>query len=196
MPRTGEVTNTRQVIIAAGYDALTRYGLAKLSLGDVARHAGLSRQTVYRYFRTREELIVTAMLQELHEVVRQVDDAVSMHDDLRGAIEALFRCVLELAERHELLNRLLKDEPEAILPYLTTESSGVLAAAVPILQAMAAERVRGVPTDDLRRFADTAIRLLVSHMVYRSSEPAAAVASRVAGLLVDGFQPARAEVEG
>ncbi len=46
-----------QRLLDAGLEAATIHGIAKLSMGDVARRAGLSRQTLYRYFPSKDALV-------------------------------------------------------------------------------------------------------------------------------------------
>ncbi|MEL7207165.1 MAG: TetR family transcriptional regulator [Actinomycetota bacterium] len=40
--------DTRDLILEAATETMTLYGLARLTLADVAKHAHLSRQTLYR----------------------------------------------------------------------------------------------------------------------------------------------------
>ena len=48
----------RERILQATYDCVGRWGLAKTTIEDAAREAGVSRATVYRYFPGgRDELI-------------------------------------------------------------------------------------------------------------------------------------------
>jgi AcrR family transcriptional regulator len=54
-PRRGRTI--QQVLFEAVHECFVRYGPEKTSIEDVASSAGLSRRTVYRYFRTRDELV-------------------------------------------------------------------------------------------------------------------------------------------
>jgi AcrR family transcriptional regulator/quercetin dioxygenase-like cupin family protein len=51
---------TRELILRTVAEILDESGLADLSVPDVARRAGVSLRTVYRYFPTREQLIAEA----------------------------------------------------------------------------------------------------------------------------------------
>lgn len=55
----------RQRLIDAAVSCVERSGLAKTTLEDVAAEAEVSRQTVYRYFANRDELLLEALLCEL-----------------------------------------------------------------------------------------------------------------------------------
>jgi AcrR family transcriptional regulator len=51
-------SDRRSTILAAAGAAFIRYGFRKTSMDDVARSAGLSRQSLYAYFPTKEALFL------------------------------------------------------------------------------------------------------------------------------------------
>jgi AcrR family transcriptional regulator len=55
--REEQAENTRAAIVAALVEQLYEQGLSDFSVPRVARRAGVSTRTVYRYFPTREDLI-------------------------------------------------------------------------------------------------------------------------------------------
>jgi AcrR family transcriptional regulator len=59
------MSTTRQRILEAALVAFGRYGYRQASMEAVAEHAALSRQALYRHFRTKEELF-RAGVEELH----------------------------------------------------------------------------------------------------------------------------------
>ncbi|UYP18655.1 TetR/AcrR family transcriptional regulator [Rhodococcus sp. Z13] len=52
----------RTQILAAADNAVERFGIVKTTIDDVARETGVSRPTIYRYFRDRDTLI-TALIE-------------------------------------------------------------------------------------------------------------------------------------
>ena len=54
-------------ILDATFRALQDFGLTRLTVEDVAQRAGLSRQTVYRYFPSKDHLMI-ALDQILSEI--------------------------------------------------------------------------------------------------------------------------------
>jgi AcrR family transcriptional regulator len=52
----------RSQILAAAEAAIQRFGVAKTTIDDVAKETGVSRPTIYRYFRDRDTLM-TAMIE-------------------------------------------------------------------------------------------------------------------------------------
>lgn len=61
------VTDTRGRILAAAAELLPRFTVAKLTMEDVARAVGITRQTVYKHFRGKDELVGELIALELRE---------------------------------------------------------------------------------------------------------------------------------
>lgn len=120
---------TRQRILDAALAQFEDFGLRRTTMEDVARHAGISRITIYRRFAGKEALVEAVLLRESSRFFTALDAAVA---DLPTTDERLvegFAFTLEHLRRHVLLNRLLSTEPEALLPFLTVDAGPILAAA-------------------------------------------------------------------
>ena len=57
MPRPDVSEERTQQIIAAAISAFVKLGIANTRMEDIAQEAGLSKGTIYLYFKSREELI-------------------------------------------------------------------------------------------------------------------------------------------
>jgi AcrR family transcriptional regulator len=66
-------------LLDAAEECFAQYGLAKTTMEDVARAAGSSRATVYRYFKNRDELLMGVVERE----------ALSAADEIRSKIEGI-----------------------------------------------------------------------------------------------------------
>jgi AcrR family transcriptional regulator len=127
----------REQIVKAARACFLRYGTEKTSMSDVAREAGLSRGTVYRYFDDRAALIEGVFAYESHlfheSMRRQLDRMDSLEDQVVecAGILAAFehdvatgaRSRIEVSrERLALLltshsEPLLRDTIEFLVPY-------------------------------------------------------------------------------
>ena len=54
--------DTRHRILMAGLDAFTARGFEHCTIDEIARAAGVGKGTVYNYFRTKEDLVVSFMV--------------------------------------------------------------------------------------------------------------------------------------
>jgi AcrR family transcriptional regulator len=185
---------TYDEIIDAGIEAVSLYGLAKLSMSDVASRAGISRPTLYKHFGSRDELVAAAVQREAESLVVSVLRAADGHESPAESLEAAIAAALQLTREHPLLDRIIRTEPESLLPYLTTDriggDGGTGGAAVLLFVRTATEAlVRDrLALDELtsRRLADMIARLLVSYSISAPDDPPEVVAASVSGILLDG----------
>jgi AcrR family transcriptional regulator len=176
-----------QRLLDAGLEAATIHGIAKLSMGDVARRAGLSRQTLYRYFPSKDALVAAIVGAETTSLIEQVLGAAVDIEDPRASLAAALETALRLLRDHPLLDRLLRTEPEALLPVLTTEGSPAMSQVRSVVEVIVAERTPSTIGQDpvaRRRFADVLTRLLISYAISAPDDPPEVVAHHLSVFLI------------
>ena len=166
------------------------FGIARLSLEDVARRAGLSRQTLYRYFRTKDDVVAAVILREEEALLEVVTAAGATHDSVREALEASILATLVAAREHPLLGRLLETEPERVLPFLMSDEAPVLSAATPAVADLLLARVPKVTKARARRTADAITRLIISWVVNPPSDSPSDLARDLAVSVTAGLEAA------
>jgi len=182
-------TGTRERILDAAFDALEDFGLSRTTVEDVAQRAGLSRQTVYRYFPSKDALIVSLVAREEEAFIAGVREAIEGRDgegtlDLGPAIANGVRFVLRFAREHPLLDRLVSTDPQAFLPYLTTRGLPVVLRAREAMVELLGPRAPHLPAEALRGALDAATRAIVSYVVTPSERPDDVVAGDLAAMLM------------
>jgi len=68
----GPPRDPRARIIQAASRCLTTFGVERTSLTAIANQAGVSRQTIYKYFPTKEEIVIEAVRQEATEASERI----------------------------------------------------------------------------------------------------------------------------
>ncbi|HEV7723335.1 MAG TPA: TetR family transcriptional regulator [Iamia sp.] len=98
---------------------VARWGVAKTTLGDVARAAGMSRATLYRTFPGgKDELFGLLAQREVARFLAVVADASDAAPDLATALtDALHAAALHL-DGHTAIRFVLDHEPELAVPVL------------------------------------------------------------------------------
>lgn len=117
------IEEIRQRILEATYACVARWGIAKTTIEDVARSAGVSRASVYRYFPGgRDELVSEVISWEYRRfftrLYQEVQSAISLEEVMERGLMFAHRAVVE----HEVLQRVLETDPEILLPKLTVEA--------------------------------------------------------------------------
>lgn len=187
-------SHTHERILDATLAALSKHGLQRLSLEDVAREAGVSRQTVYRYFGSKDALITACILREEAGFIERVTAAAREHAELRPALEAAMVAMLTAAREHPLLDRLLETEPEALLPFLTTGAGPVLSAARPALSELLTRRLPHLSEQTVHRLADLVTRLFISYAINPPEDSVAELAAGLTDLLLEGVKEPPSDV--
>ena len=118
MPRAhtpAERERIRERLLQAGLDGFTRVGLAKITIADLARDAGIGKGSFYQFFASKEELFLAVQEQEeaafKATLVRELERAGSG----RAAVRTLLSITATRLDEHPFLRRLLDPETLAEL---------------------------------------------------------------------------------
>ncbi|MGW4519777.1 TetR/AcrR family transcriptional regulator [Amycolatopsis sp. NPDC004378] len=157
---------TAERIMGAALTQAEDFGLRRFTVDDVARRVGLSRVTIYRYFPKKDQLLNALILREMKRFLTKVDAVVEAQATPEEKLIEGLSFSLVYLRGHRLLNRLLRTEPELILPHLTVQAGGLFAAARSRIAAhfhaeIAAGRL-SLPAEDIDGMAELLIRIVVS----------------------------------
>lgn len=155
---------SRERLLEAAYACIGRYGLAKTTMEDVAREAGLSRATLYRAFpQGKDQVVREVVAWEANRFFMRLTGAVAHHVELADVLEAALLFAHRAVEEHAVLQKILETEPERLLPVLTTES-GRLIALVKQFIVLAMQRSPIDGSVDVDAAADYLARMVLSHI--------------------------------
>jgi AcrR family transcriptional regulator len=113
-------SSSRVRIVDGALRCLARQGVAKSTVDDIAREAGLSRATVYRTFPRGKDDILGAVVET--EVARLFSALAVVMGEAHDLEDVLVAGIVEAARQlsgHEALGYLLEHEPGLVLPHLT-----------------------------------------------------------------------------
>ncbi len=157
----------RDALLDAAYDAAVTTGWGRARMADVAAAAGVSRQTLYDQFGSREGLAQQLALRETGRFLDGTESALAGHrDDIGRAVEAAVTFALTAARDNPLMHAILTENGEdGLLPYLTTRGEPVLAAARDRVVAYVGRHWPGVAPEDAALVGEVATRLTLSYLV-------------------------------
>lgn len=174
----------RERLLDATLEVAAVHGLSRLSVADVAKRAGLSRQTLYKHFASREDLVAQAVLREAGRMVEAVVTAADAVPDPVASLEAGIVATLDAVRGHPLLDRLLETEPESLLPLLIDRHSAVLDAVGAIARQTLLGRIPDLAEAQVDAAADLLARMLVSYAVRPPVQPPEVVARSLAAAVL------------
>jgi AcrR family transcriptional regulator len=178
----GLKNDTAARILDAAFACISDVGLSRTSVEDVAGAARVSRQTVYRYFPSKDALILALVVREEEKFLDGVRAAFASEADLEQACRDGILFCLRFARDHPLLDRLLTTDPGTLLPYLTTRAEPVIARARDAMAGLIGTRA-WVRAGLLDQAAETVVRVVISYALTPPSRPDEDVARDLARII-------------
>jgi AcrR family transcriptional regulator len=174
----------RERVLDAVGELLRDRPWTQVTMAEVAERAGVSRQTLYNTFGSREELAQSYVDREADRFLVAVDAAVRAHaPDPRAALGAALEIFLAAAAEHPLARAIVAtDGSEELLPLLTTRGGPLVERITSHLTDVILESWPGLERVDAAPVADALVRLAISHAALPEDDPAA-TASAIARLL-------------
>lgn len=182
----------RERLLDAAYEVASTGGWDKVRMTRIATIAGVSRQTVYSEFKTRDAIAEALVMREAERFLVGIQEELDAHgDDLCSAISAAVGYTLRLAADNPLLKSVLtstRSGDESLLALLTTRSQPLLQTAATMLDTYAAKAWPKVDPHSRGLAVETVVRLTVSHIVQpvasaeETGKRLAEITARVAGI--------------
>lgn len=164
---TGGDAAMRSRITEATLRCVSRWGVAKTTLEDVAREAGCGRASIYRTFAGgKASLFREVAMLEVARAEAAVTEALEAATTLDDLLVAATISASRWVRGHEAFQFLLAHEPEVVLPFMSFERLDLLwreasRFATPHL-------ARFVPANAAPRAAEWAVRVILTYTLHPS----------------------------
>jgi TetR/AcrR family fatty acid metabolism transcriptional regulator len=176
-----------QQIIEAAVRIFARNGYYNSRVSDIAKEAGIASGTIYLYFKTKDEILVTLFREKMAEFVATVRKAIAAEPDavakLRRLIGLHFKLLEDHSEMAEVVQVELRQGQKFFRGASANEVSGYFDLIASVLEeGMAAGLFRGdLPVKTVRKVLFGAMDQMATSWVlgkrgYKLSETADAVA--------------------
>jgi AcrR family transcriptional regulator len=188
MPEMPETRTTRDALLDAAYDVVVAGNWQAARMLDVAAAAGVSRQTLYNEFGSKDAVAEALTMREasrfLEGTSRFLDE---IHPDQPvAAVAAATEWTIHEAANNPLLKAILTDDTSELLPFLTTRGDAIIAAARSQIEGYWRAHWPDIDADEVAFAAETVARLTLSYLVMPSDGPdgsAEAIAARMSQLV-------------
>ena len=156
-------------VAASALEEFAEHGIRRTSMEDIARRAGVSRMTVFRRFASKQRLVEVVIAREVHRGMQELDLLWEGAETLEDRLVAGFEFAGRYVRGHPLFDRLLRSEPEVLLPPLTLDGGPVLKLYRSLIaNRLQAEAKAGrAKTEDLDGVAEVIARLAISLLLTR-----------------------------
>ncbi|MET9348752.1 TetR family transcriptional regulator [Streptomyces termitum] len=187
----------REQVLDAAYGLVAGDGWGVLRMTAIAREAGISRQTLYNEFGSKEAIGRALVQRELERFLVGIQGELDAH---RGELERSARAGVGYTLRQAVGNPLIRSvllaarggAEDDLLAYLTTRTEPVFGTAMSLLDAYATEAWPDVDAESRGLAVETIVRLTVSHIVQPVAAPeetAARIARITARVAYPGGAP-------
>jgi AcrR family transcriptional regulator len=155
----------RERLLDAADELLVELDWAAITMAAVARGAGVSRQTLYNEFGSRQEFAQAYVLREADRFLRSAEHAIADHcDDPEAALAAAFGGFLTAAADNPLVRAMVAGDPgSGLVALVTTRGALVLGAASERLAAFFVATWPQLPDREAHVTAECVVRLSISH---------------------------------
>ncbi|QZA20194.1 TetR/AcrR family transcriptional regulator [Mycobacterium malmoense] len=154
-------------ILDAAEELYTQRDQASIGMNEIARAAGCSRATLYRYFENREALRAAYVHREAHRLSRAIAEQIDGIDDPRERLIASITTTL----------RMVRDNPALASWFAITRPpiGGELAGQSEVITALAAAFLNSLGPEEpatVERRARWVVRVLTSLLMYPGQDEA------------------------
>jgi len=165
----------RRTLFEAARDLAAERPWKSVSMAAVASRAGVSRQTVYNEFGSRDGLTGALVMHEVDEFLTGVEAAIRQHDDSPAdALTAALEVFLTAAAKDPLVAAVTnEDGRDELLPLVTSGAQPLLRYATERLASLLLELWPVVTPPDANFLAESIVRLGLSYVVLPVSSPQA-----------------------
>src|SRR3954463_14143572 len=178
------MASTRDGLLDAAYDAAVSGDWARTRMADVARSAGVSRQTLYNEFGSKDALAQAMALREVEQFIAGTEaalDAANADDPIQAGVAAALY-TLQTAADNPLLEGALIDDERGRLSFLTTRGEPAHAAARDSFERYYSAHWPALPAQDIGLAAETITRLTISYLMLPGDAPAEHLSTRLGDL--------------
>jgi AcrR family transcriptional regulator len=172
----------RNTLFGAARSQLEHRGWNEVTMADIAASAGVSRQTLYKEFGSRDEFAQAFVVHEAEGFVVSIEGALDAHlDDPKAALTAAFGLFLTAAAEDPLVRAAIAGAGE-MLPFVTTYGQTLVQSAAERLCAAISARWPQASAHDIALLAECLVRLAISYATL-PIDPAGMTASSITELL-------------
>jgi len=169
-PHSAFRREVRERALAEAKQRLSDAGWEQVRISQIAAAVGVSRPTIYAEFGNKDGLAEALIMAETTGYLTGAYEILSMagtKDPVKVFVQAV-AYTMKWSEESPVLHAVLTSGTsgsDSLLPFITTRSEPIMAAATELLHSWFREHAPGTSKQELADGVDTMVRMVVSHLV-------------------------------
>jgi AcrR family transcriptional regulator len=115
------LNGNRERVFESAKDLFSRFGFRKTTVDEIAEQAGISKRTMYKVFRSKEEILAELVMHEARSFRRFYMSQIRTLDDPVQKVEWLCRLTCDYFCENPFLGRVMSDDERLFTPFLGEE---------------------------------------------------------------------------
>jgi AcrR family transcriptional regulator len=156
----------RETLLGAASDLLRECKWADVSMAAIAERAGVSRQTLYNEFGSRDEFAQSYVMHQANAFLASVEATIAdSGDDPQRALGAAFERFLVAAAENPMVRAILVRDPGAddLFALFTTRGGPVIKVATSRVAGAICKQWPTADENEVRFASECLVRLAISH---------------------------------
>ena len=138
----GQATRTKWRILSAAEEVMSAKGLARSSISEIARKAGVADSVIYQYFKGKQDLLFTVPAERMNEVLALLVEQLSGIEDVQSQLRKMIWFHLRYNDSHRGYARLLLLECRSSKAFYDTPAYSLVRKYAGILYSILEQGVR------------------------------------------------------
>lgn len=183
-------------ILESAAKVFAREGFYNAKIKDVAQEAGVAHGTVYLYFSSKEDLLISLFRENLSELIQYVQSEIQKEKNAEDKLRRMMSLQIELIETNPELTALMLVEFPQTGKFLSSDSINELAAYIDmianILKEGMAEGIfdNSIDVDVVATVIYSGIQGIATRWVLEEMKyPLKKVADEISKVFLDGIRP-------
>lgn len=148
-PQTAHI----DAILDVAKDRFRHFGFKKTSMDEICKDAGISKKTIYRHFKSKEELFTVLFIREAMAARETILHQLGPITDPRKKLETLLMLGVRYINEESFMSTVVKDDQGLYLPFFNKEQ--VIIAEKSLLELIIDILREGIERDKFRRVDTT-----------------------------------------
>lgn len=105
--------DSKEKILRGAQEQFFKYGIKNITMDEIARHQGISKKTIYQFYKDKDELVHSLMMLTMEDDKCRIRAA---HENSKNIIEEVFKVMDEMRDMLDKINPIIFYELQKFYP--------------------------------------------------------------------------------